>query len=42
VWSAKNTPTTSNNVALAFRKRNIAGQLEAIREAIDVFCEEFE
>jgi len=38
----KTTPTKSNNVALAFTKRNIARQLEANREAIDVFCEEFE
>ena len=38
----KTTPTRSNKVALAFRKRNIAGQLEAIRDAIAVFCEEFE
>jgi len=46
VWGAKSTPkgtpTRSSKVALAFRKRNIAGQLEAIRDAIDVFCEEFE
>ena len=39
MWIAKNTPTKSNNVALAFSKRNIAGQLEAIREAGEVSTE---